>query len=404
MTGYYGQLTKKAVTRFQEKNGLTATGELDDSTRTKIEGVIGPTMIGGGQIYPCPTPPPVPIPNQGIRVYSPSAGENWQLGQTYKIAWNQIWPTITAPATGAASSNFVAIGPVTITLHQYIACLYEGPARCMMAEIQPYVIAEKTDNNGYFTWTIPADLASQYQGKMIITVSAMSGGFSGRSGVFTIGSDSTTVINNPPVVSGVSGPTNLKVGETGTWTVKAYDPENGSLSYSVVWGDESVMALGGATAPRTMSVQNTATFTHSYNTAGNYTPVFYVTDDHNQTANTSMSVAVGNTTQTNSWPKITVTTGPSQIIAGQQANFSWSATDADGDRLFWNVNWGGNEVVYPAVTCYTSVGSNPNCWNFNTGHTWSSAGNYLVTVTVSDGRGGSDGYSFNVNVIAAANN
>jgi hypothetical protein len=35
-TGYFGELTVKALTRFQEKNGLTVTGELDEETRAAI--------------------------------------------------------------------------------------------------------------------------------------------------------------------------------------------------------------------------------------------------------------------------------------------------------------------------------------------------------------------------------
>ncbi|KKT57055.1 MAG: hypothetical protein UW49_C0008G0017 [Candidatus Giovannonibacteria bacterium GW2011_GWB1_44_23] len=38
--------------------------------------------------------------------------------------------------------------------------------------------------------------------------------------------------NLPPVISGVSGPTTLNTGQSGTWTVTARDPENGPLSYN----------------------------------------------------------------------------------------------------------------------------------------------------------------------------
>lgn len=46
-----------------------------------------------------------------------------------------------------------------------------------------------------------------------------------------------TIVNQPPVITGVSGPTSLKVNETGTWSVTANDPENGYLSYTIDWGD-----------------------------------------------------------------------------------------------------------------------------------------------------------------------
>lgn len=304
-TGYYGNLTKKALEKFQAKNGIRVSGEFDDDTREKLEFEI--ERSERVRCMPRPIPIPPPIPNQGFKVYSPSTGENWQTGQTYKIAWSQVWPTIrygcTEPQNGqpgvcidpppnTPGTTFAPVGPVRITLHGYIPCLYpEKPTDpiCMIAEAAPYVIASSTDNDGVFEWAIPADLADQYRGKKIIRVEAVGGGMSGRSGVFTIGSSTNT--NLPPVVSGVSGPTTLAVGATGTWTVKAYDPENKGLSYSVLWGDDS-MNSGGAMVPKTMSVQNAATFTHVYNSAGTFNPVFYVTDEKGLQAKTSMSVVV----------------------------------------------------------------------------------------------------------------
>lgn len=449
VTGYYGPLTARAVTKFQTKVGLPATGVLDTETKERIEaklvegstGAVAPTVISIGPVEPpiirCPIPPtpiPPPTPDQGFKVYSPSAGETWVPGQTFKIAWSQIWPTFTGEipigrrsllknpsvvgesgSTGVSNTTFAPIGAVRITLHRYIACLYTEP-RCLIAEAMPYVISEKTDNDGVFEWAIPADIAEQYQGKMIITVSAIDGGFSGRSAVFVIGSNvlpdnqvkvyspsagetwykgktyevkwtspiersdmvrlagtvkialgqsynyppcyaepcpatiaapiqalytinanapdtgsfkwtipndlpSGYVSNNmviyisvngtdlsgqsgkfaivessgsnlPPVVTGVSGPTSLKVGETGTWTVKAYDPENGSLSYSVVWGDEPPTNNYLGAAPKALSIQNTATFSHVFNAVGTYTQVFYVTDNVGQMAKTSMTVVI----------------------------------------------------------------------------------------------------------------
>src|SRR3989344_217809 len=267
VTGYYGPLTKKALEKFQEKNGLNKTGEFDEDTKKELEIEIESHETIRCIPRPIPIPTPTPIPNQGFKVYSPSTGETWIPGQTYKIACNQIWPTIAPTMTGSANTSFAPIGAVRTTLHKYISCLYDNPqVACLMAEPMPYVISEKTDNDGIFEWTIPDDIAAQYQGKVIINVSASDGGFSGNSGVFTIGKG-TSGQNLPPVVSGVSGPTSLKSGETGTWTVKAYDPENGSLSYSVLWGDEAVVTPYAGVAPKEMSVQNTATFTHVYNSA-----------------------------------------------------------------------------------------------------------------------------------------
>ncbi len=92
--------------------------------------------------------------------------------------------------------------------------------------------------------------------------------------------------NRPPSISGVSGPTTLNAGQSGTWSVTASDPENGSLSYSAVWGDEVTAGTSGA-------VQQTATFSHTYANAGTYYPTFTVTDNSGQSARTSLSVVVG---------------------------------------------------------------------------------------------------------------
>ena len=99
--------------------------------------------------------------------------------------------------------------------------------------------------------------------------------------------------NQPPVIHGISGPTTLKAKETGTWVIKAYDPENGPLTYSVIWGDET----GTVTSPLSLlpprRESQTATFTHSYSTAGTYTPTFTVNDNKSVSAKTSISVNVG---------------------------------------------------------------------------------------------------------------
>ena len=48
---------------------------------------------------------------------------------------------------------------------------------------------------------------------------------------------------NAPSISGISGPTQLSVGQSGTWQVSVND-QSGSLSYSVVWGDEQQYGYG----------------------------------------------------------------------------------------------------------------------------------------------------------------
>ena len=199
-----------------------------------------------------------------------------------------------------------------------------------------------------------------------------------------------------PVIQGLDAPISLVVGQTGTWTVRAYDPQNVSLSYSVVWGDEGFAPAGIATPEAMPIIQNT-TFTHIYRNAGTFTPVFTVRNASGQSARTSATVQVGGGgTSTNTSPKIVgIPSVPQGIQPGQIVNFSWSATDADNDDLSWSVSFGdsGGASSCSSVRRQTRTG-----WTYNTSHTWLQAGTYQVRAGVSDCVGGNDSNSFSVTV------
>jgi hypothetical protein len=95
-----------------------------------------------------------------------------------------------------------------------------------------------------------------------------------------------------PVVSEVNGPQSLAVNQQGTWTISALDSSSGNLSYAVNWGDEPV-AYPMSTSAAAPVTQQSASFTHSYATAGIFTPIFTVTNSSGLTAQTSLSVNVG---------------------------------------------------------------------------------------------------------------
>jgi len=333
-------------------------------------------------------------------------------------------------------------------------------------------------------------------------------------------------IPNPqsPVISGVSGPQSLKANEQGTWTVKASSSTGGNLSYSVVWGDEIYYKDFSAPALiPPITNQQSATFTHSYSQAGNYTPTFTVTNNSGQTAQTSLSVNVGGVVNTSSisvlspnggetWARGTMQTIkwqdnrtincqvgsvcayptydikliqyiqpctgnvcttqypstyiianfvfgssynwftgdmwekgispadgsytiqicqtgstscdssdsyfkitsiqnnnspkiigipdiPITVQVGKEVNFSWTATDADGDNLSWSVDWGDASGL--KGDCIINSSRNLTNQNFSASHTWVKASVFTVTATVSDCRGGIDNYSFVINIIGS---
>lgn len=98
--------------------------------------------------------------------------------------------------------------------------------------------------------------------------------------------------NKPPVISGFSGPTKLAEDATGTWTIQASDPEGGTLTYQVWWGDENIYASNYTTATAAREFTQSTTFTHIYSNAGTYTVMITVRDSGGQEARSSSTVKV----------------------------------------------------------------------------------------------------------------
>ncbi|MSR70779.1 hypothetical protein EXS62_01950 [Candidatus Kaiserbacteria bacterium] len=95
---------------------------------------------------------------------------------------------------------------------------------------------------------------------------------------------------NAPSITSVSGPTQLTVGQSGTWSVSVTDASQ-YLSYSVVWGDEQPYPYPmPAAAPQ--AVSSSGTLSHTYTQAGTYTPRFTVTNGYGQSATGSATVVV----------------------------------------------------------------------------------------------------------------
>lgn len=127
-----------------------------------------------------------------------------------------------------------------------------GPAMCTLKACSPAMIAQKAYCTSYF------------------------GSSSGKA----------------PNIYGFSGPTTLKTNETGTWTVKASDPEGQQLSYYISWGDEGQYASGIQTSLPVFT--QTATFTHAYSSPGTYTVKVIARDAEGKEAQSSITVRVTN--------------------------------------------------------------------------------------------------------------
>ena len=94
-----------------------------------------------------------------------------------------------------------------------------------------------------------------------------------------------------PTISGFSGPTTLKANETGTWTVKASDPEGQELSYLISWGDEGDYTASGIMTSQPVFTQ-TSSFTHTYAKPGVYMVQVTARDSEGKEAKVSITVKV----------------------------------------------------------------------------------------------------------------
>lgn len=346
-TGYFGSVTANSVARWQNAEGIEAAGSFGPISRALVYykwcgnptpsnqgfsaspvGGASPQILVGSTVscspinylpapcsdgsqpqpvkdsngctlgFECPmvifTPPPK---QSAFRVVSPNGGETLNFGQLFTIKWNTDGSQL-----GGTGSNVVKLSLI--------------PEAQTQRDLRPLTIGNFRASDGTYTWTPAAALAGgtyKLRAQLTDGVCTPIGPYPFRDGAnclavarllasddsdgwFSISGNTST--NKAPVISSFSGPTTLSIGQTGTWAINASDPENGVLSYSVTWGDEAAIPYGlsSSAKPTTDAFVQKTTFTHSYASAGVYTVSIMVKDVAGQTAQTSATVKVGETT------------------------------------------------------------------------------------------------------------
>jgi len=385
-TGYFGLMTQKAVKDFQKSNSISPTGYVGTITKEKISNLTGVCAS-----TPTETKIPTTVPTESRTTsgctsttkYSPTTGES------------------------CSGKGEVEIETDDNSVNRKVPCKLSSNLNIGSKDNSVYLLQKALLDAGYY----PEGLITGYYGKL--TDKAVNK-FKSENENEDLNSlvkklyprecddssdddskDDSTFKNNSPVISGISGPQSLNIGQEGTWTVKASDSSGGNLSYSVHWGDESY-SPNSTSVNRSLSTSQSATFTHSYSQAGMYTPTFTVTNTNGQSAKTSLNVNVGGVISTNRSPVLNLIAIPINIIEGKEVFFNFSATDPDNDDLSWSIDWGDNSGG--ADACAISNSQQKQRWTKNVSQIWNSAGTYAVEVEVSDCRGGTAETFFSVNV------
>jgi len=171
--------------------------------------------------------------------------------------------------------------------------------------------------------------------------------------------------NQRPIITSLTAnPSPVSAGLPCVLTVEATDPDGDVLSYA--W-QVSAGQLSGTGA--------TVTWTAPMETGVAHVSV-EVSDAHSGKASRSLDIQVTSQTLNNRNPVITeVTVSPAVVFVGDSAQIEVKAEDPDGDPLTyaWTKSGGTLRGQGPAVTWIS-----PNA-----------SGDFILSVSVSDGRGGS---------------
>ncbi|MFA6251098.1 MAG: PKD domain-containing protein [Candidatus Paceibacterota bacterium] len=146
-----------------------------------------------------------------------------------------------------------------------------------------------------------------------------------------------------PIISGITAPTVLRVGEVGTWKIKASDPQDGTLDYNVNWGDENNAPI----LERDMGLilVQTTTFTHSYSHAGRYTITFTVSNEAGLETSSQVTVRVIGS-QVNTQP----------VISG----LTVTSIKSNKATINWKTNVRANSIIWYGTTPLVSNGETPD--------------------------------------------
>ncbi len=273
-SGHFGPVTLRSVTSFQSSHGLPATGYFGPMTR----GVIASLQVS---CSPIPVPTPVP-PQSTVSLYNLNP-QSAQTGATVSVTGFGFTNTNTI-----LMDSGVVARDVPITSSVAIACT-TSPL-CHGGINQTLTFTVPTSLSPY----CPAgSMCAMYMrlvtpGQYSITVM----NDNGTSNILPLNVTSGSTGTNPLSISGLDTPSTLQVRQSGTWTVHVNALNNTGLHYSVVWGDEGQTTNASFMAPQPSIVQTSASFNHSYVTAGTYTPTFTVSNDNGQSVSTTNTITV----------------------------------------------------------------------------------------------------------------
>lgn len=267
-SGYFGPMTYAAVVRFQAAEGLPTTGYVGPLTRARIS---AHGWCGGGTVQ-----------RITIDTAYPTSGPTGTL--------------VSLTGFGFTNSNtvlidgMVAARNVPVASSIAVACTTNPSCRGGIRQTLTFTVPEYLSPNCPSGSMCPLYVRQLQPGRYPLTITNSNGASNTVYFTVTSGGGSSS---GPLSIENLTAPNTLPVGNSGTWSIRVSAPSNsGTLSYSVLWGDEGGYAASAIRAPDTTTSSTFLTFTHTYFTTGTYRPTFTVTDSYGHTVSASATVTV----------------------------------------------------------------------------------------------------------------
>lgn len=177
---------------------------------------------------------------------------------------------------------------------------------------------------------------------------------------------------NDPVISCDS---NWKKDIENEITITCSDKNNDDIFFKVDWGDYNEETTDFIKSGSSIKVS------HTYKECGDYTiKVRAYDNDFSDNYNPDMKseLVTYNITVSVNWPPIALREpqGPTKIKIGQQATYTTSAHEHDGDPIYYKFDWFGEQTEW--------LGPYESDETVSASHSWSDAGTVLVCVKAID--------------------
>ncbi len=198
---------------------------------------------------------------------------------------------------------------------------------------------------------------------------------------FDLVSTTFEAMSNPPEIPSTPiGPTDIFVGESGTYETSSNDPDGNKIKYIVDWGDGSENTYSDF-------IESGQTYSagHTWNTKGSHEIRIKARDKFGKESDWSESLTV--MVINNDPNKPSIPDGPTSGKIKNSYTYSTSATDLDGHRVKYGFDWDGDDQVDDWTSLVNSGES------ASKSHTWTTQGNYEIKVKAQDEYGAESEWS-----------